>query len=102
MNAGGGALQIVAVNKDAEFVDIQNVGGTAVNLIGWRLVSEKGNQVCALGGSIGPGVVLRIWAMAEDGGQGGYNCGFGNNIWNNSEPDAAVLYEQSGNEVARR
>jgi hypothetical protein len=46
------------------------VRGTAANPIGWQLVSEKWNQVCALGGSIGAGTVLRIWAMTEDAGQG--------------------------------
>jgi len=25
--------------------------------------------------------------------RGGYNCGFGSNIWNNSESDPAVLYD---------
>jgi len=45
--------------------------------------------------------VLRIWAMAEDAGQGGYNCGFGTNIWNNSKSDPAVRYDAVGHEVDR-
>ena len=73
-----------------------------MDLSGWRLVSEKGNQACGLGGQIGPGATLRIWAMAEDAGQGGFNCQFGSNIWNNSDPDPAVLYDPSGAEVSRR
>jgi hypothetical protein len=99
---GIGKLIIVGVDKRAEFVDIQNAGDGAIDLGGWKLVSEKGNQVCFLGGQIAPGVVLRIWALAEDAGQGGFNCQFDSNIWNNSEPDAAVLYDASGNEVARQ
>jgi len=43
----------------------------------------------------------RGWALASDAGQGGYNCGFGSNIWNNSEPDAAVLFNADGQEVSR-
>ncbi|MBP9503434.1 MAG: lamin tail domain-containing protein [Candidatus Promineofilum sp.] len=89
------------MNKKAEYVDIQNNGGSEVNLSGWILRSEKGNQDCALGGVIGPGQVLRIWAMASDAGEGGYNCGFGTNIWNNSESDPAVLIDPSGAEVSR-
>lgn len=95
------APAILAVDKRAEFVDIQNTGSQAQDLTGWVLVSEKGNQRCSLGGVIEPGATLRIWAMAKDAGQGGYNCGFGENIWNNSENDPAVLYDGNGAEVVR-
>ena len=55
-----------------------------------------------IGGNHQPSEMLRIWAMAEDAGQGGYNCGFGDNIWNNDEPDPAVLVDAAGNEVDRK
>ena len=83
-------------------MDIQNTGGSDQDLGGWVLVSEKGNQACGLGGVLPAGASLRIWAMASDGGQGGFNCGFGSNIWNNSDPDPAVLYDATGAEVSRR
>jgi hypothetical protein len=54
-----------------------------------------------LDGVLNPGATLRVWAMAEDAGQGGYNCGFGTNIWNNSESDPAALYDASGQLVDR-
>lgn len=93
---------IVAVNKSAEFVDIQNVGGTDQDLAGWVLVSELGNQTCGLGGVLSAGQTLRIYALAEDTHLGGFNCGFGTNIWNNSESDPAALYDANGNLVDRR
>jgi uncharacterized protein YgiM (DUF1202 family) len=93
---------IVSVNKRAEYVDIRNDGGTDQNLQGWTLVSERGNQSCPLGGVLSPGGTLRIWALASDANQGGYNCGFGNDIWNNDESDPAVLYDANGREVSRR
>jgi len=40
--------------------------------------------------------------MVEDAGQGGYNCGFGSNIWNNDERDPAILFDASGSEVDRK
>ena len=95
-------LVIAAVDKRSEFVDIRNDGSAPIDLGGWRLVSEKGNQSCSLGGTIQPGQSLRIWAMAQDAAQGGFNCQFGDNIWNNSDPDPAVLYDPNGNEVFRR
>lgn len=99
--ASSGQVVITNVNKSQEYVDIFNQGGVAVSLDGWMLRSEKGNQDCGLGGVLAPGQALRIWAMAEDAGQGGFNCGFGSNIWNNSEPDPAVLFDSNGSEVSR-
>ena len=97
----GPNIRIIGVDKQAEFVDIRNDGDQPQDLGGWVLVSEKGDQKCTLGGVINPGEVLRIWAMTEDAGQGGYNCGFGSDIWNNSEPDPAALYDNAGQLVAR-
>jgi hypothetical protein len=49
---------------------------------------------------LGPGETLRVWAMA-DAGPGGFNCGYGDNIWSNSKPDAAVLFDAGGAAVSR-
>jgi hypothetical protein len=97
----GGALEIAAVNKGDEYVDIRNASSAAVDLGGWMLRSERGMQDCALGGVIEAGATLRIWAMAADAAQGGFNCGFDDNIWNNSESDPAVLFGPGGVEVDR-
>jgi micrococcal nuclease len=94
-------VTISAVDKSAEYVDLLNTGSQAVDLTGWILRSEKGFQDCPLAGVIQPGETLRVWALASDAGQGGYNCGFQSNIWNNSEPDPAVLIDPQGVEVAR-
>ena len=50
-----GSLVIVDVNKHDEYVDVRNDSLSPVALAGWRLLSERGNQDCALGGSIEPG-----------------------------------------------
>lgn len=94
----GAALIIVSVDKRAEYVVIRNTGGTDVDLRGWTLLSEKGNQACALGGILNAGASLTISAM---GTVAGYNCGFGNNIWNNSERDPAALIAPDGTVVDR-
>ena len=94
-------IQITSVDKRAEYVDIKNFGNNAVTLNGWMLRSEKGNQDCYLAGNLEPGVTLRIWALAADNEEEGYHCGKGSNIWNNSEPDPAVLFNDNGQEVDR-
>jgi len=96
-----GNVAIVALNKQAEYVDLRNNGAAAVDLSGWRLLSEKGSQECGLGGIIQPGKTLRVWAKAGPAGQGGYSCGHNENIWNNFEPDAAILFDAAGVVVSR-
>lgn len=98
----GPIVSIVFVNKGDEYVDIRNNTQQDISLDGWRLLSERGSQDCSLSGVLGAGQTLRIWAMSEDAGQGGFNCGFGSNIWNNSESDPAVLFDAQGNQVDRR
>lgn len=97
----GANVQIVAVDKRAEYVDLANYGDQPQDLAGWRLVSERGNQECRLEGVLNAGATLRVWAMAEDRDRGGYNCGFGTNIWNNRESDPAALYDAAGQLVDR-
>ncbi|WKZ40517.1 MAG: thermonuclease family protein [Anaerolineales bacterium] len=92
-------LVIIFVNKEAEYADIQNRSNAPINLAGWRLVSEKGSQSCTLSGMIQPGETLRVWAGPDAGP--GFNCGFGSNIWNNSESDPGVLYNPQNIEISR-
>lgn len=98
---GDSHIIITAVDKSAEYVDLGNTGDQAINLSGWVLLSENGNQSCDLAGLIEPGAVLRVWARTADADQGGFNCGFGRAIWNNSDPDPAALYDPAGALVDR-
>jgi hypothetical protein len=95
-------LVIARVEKQMEFVDIQNIGGAPQDLTGWLLRSEKGSQDCPLGGTIQPGETLSVWAQTKDGDKGGFNCGFDGPIWNNDESDPAVLFDAAGREVDRK
>ena len=92
------SVEIIAVNKPAEYVEIQNFSQTPVNLRGWRLVSETGNQSCNLRGTLAPNAVLRIWARR---GNPGFDCQFPNDIWRDNQADPAVLYNPQGEEVSR-
>lgn len=95
-------LVIARVEKQMEFVDIQNIGGAPQDLTGWLLRSEKGSQDCPLGGTIQPGETLSVWAQTKDGDKGGFNCGFDGPIWNNDESDPAVLFDAADREVDRK
>jgi len=89
---------ILAVNKVDEYVDIKNIGSAKINLEGWVLLSERGNQRCPLSGSIDPGDTLRIWAGKS---KDGFSCRFKDPIWNNLVSDPAVLLNPEGEEVDR-
>ena len=93
-----GSVQILAVNKAMEYVDLQNLGPVPVDLAGWKLVSQTGNQSCRLRGMLGPNDILRVWAGK---GSSGFSCKFSVNIWNDSQSDPAVLYNAQGQEVSR-
>ena len=98
LSVAAGSLIIYGANKEAEFVDLQNVGETAIDLTGWRLVSEQGNQECKLAGTIQPYEILRVFSASE---QPGFSCGFDQPIWNDSELDPAILYDPDGYEADR-
>ncbi|HSL46921.1 MAG TPA: lamin tail domain-containing protein [Anaerolineales bacterium] len=91
-------VMIISVDKAAEYVEIQNNTQAAINLRGWRLVSETGNQSCPLRGTLEPDEVLRIWARR---GNPGFDCQFNDYVWRNDVPDPAVLYNPEGEEVSR-
>jgi len=99
-SASGVPIAIIGVDKLNEFVDIQNVGKVAVNLSGWLLVSETGNQACALEGVLRSGQRLRVWSTVSMD-HPGFSCDFPKNIWKNNEADPAVLYNPDGQEVSR-
>ena len=93
-------VMIVSVDKRVEYVDIQNMGSADIDLAGWILVSERGHQECYLSSILKAGEMLRIWSGSAQGD--GFSCGYNSPIWNNSEPDAAVLYNAQGVEVSRK
>lgn len=93
-----GSVVIVTVDKAAEYVEIQNLTPVEVNLRGWRLVSERGNESCPLRGTLASNEVLRIWSRRGDPG---FDCRLGREIWRDNEADPAVLYNPQGEEVSR-
>lgn len=95
------AITVIRVNDRQEYADIRNNSAAPIDLSGWMLRSEKGQQDCSLGGVINPNEVLRVWARAKDVGNGGFNCQFGGNIWNNQDKDPAVIIDPNGIEIHR-
>lgn len=94
-------IEILELDKGAEFVDIINNGNTDVNIGGWTLVSEKGNQtfVFPSGYTLKAGQVSRL-TSGDLKGTGDFTMA-DTTIWNNSDYDPAVLYDGNWNEIDR-
>lgn len=76
-------VTIVAINKAAETVTLQNVSASSVNLSGWTMCSITGGQTHPISGSLAPG---ESRVFTNPSGQ----------IWNNSLPDPGALYTPEG------
>lgn len=89
---------ISLLDKKAELVTLQNTTKSDVNLQGYRLVSEKGNQIYDF-----PNYLLKAGASIKvaSGDATGDLKWTAQNMWNNSETDPAALYDSNGVLVSR-
>lgn len=91
-------ILISHLDKRAELVTIQNTTQSDVNLQGYKLLSEKGNQ-----SFIFPSYLLKAGASVKvaSGDASGDLKWTTQNMWNNSDPDPAALYDSRGVLVSR-
>lgn len=89
---------ISLLEKGNELVTIKNTTTADVNLQGYKLVSEKGNQIYVF-----PNYLLKAGASVKvaSGDATGDLKWVSQNVWNNSETDPAALYDISGVLVSR-
>lgn len=89
---------IEKIDKRAEVVTIRNKSQQDVNLRGYVLVSETGNQSFTF-----PDFLLKSGSSmtVSSGDMTGDLLWTTANIWNNSKPDPGVLYDPSGKVVFR-
>lgn len=94
-----GSIWISDVNEKMEYVDLFNNSTADIDLKGWYLVSERGDQVCPLDTTLKVGKTLRVFSQK---GKNGFNCNSPEPIWHNTNQDPAVLYDPAGNTIARK
>ncbi len=81
-------VRIVAIDKQAETVTLENNSAAPVALDGWLMCSLTGAQEHpGIGGTLAPG---ESRVFPNDG----------NNIWSNSDPDPGALYDAQGQLVS--
>ncbi|GAW92475.1 lamin tail domain-containing protein [Calderihabitans maritimus] len=100
--AGTGGVEIADIDLKGEVVTIKNTGGAAVDISGWKLVSEKGNQTFTFpsGTVIPAGEILKI--VSGPNAQAGPSTLVWTKryIWNN-KGDPGALYDAQGKLVSR-
>jgi len=94
---------IVARTESDEYVEISNLGSTPVDLAGWVLKDISGSPSFTFPSYIlQPGQVARVYTNEIHSEYGGFSFGSGTAVWNNSNPDTAVLYDAQGKEMSRK
>ncbi len=87
-----------------EYVEITNLGEQPQNLAGWKLkdISEGYPSFTFPSYILAPDESIRVYTNEYHPEWGGFSFEYGRAIWNNSEPDVAVLYDSQSKEVSRR
>lgn len=94
-------VKITALDKKAEYVEITNRSTNTVDISGWKMVSETGNQSFTFpaGTLIKSYQTIRL-TSGDAQGTGDFTMAY-TYIWNDNTLDPAVLYDNNNNEVSR-
>ncbi|MCH8109921.1 MAG: lamin tail domain-containing protein [Chloroflexi bacterium] len=87
-----------------EYVEIVNLGGTAQDLLGWRLadIADGSPEFEFPSWMLEPGEAIRVYTNEAHPEWGGFSFGRGKAIWSNDDPDEAGLFNQTGELVSRK
>ena len=110
--ASGSDIQITHIFYDGlvfrvesdEYVEITNLGDQPQDLAGCVLmdISEGYPSFTFPSYILAPGKSIRVYTNEYHPEWGGFSFEYGRAIWNNNEPDVAVLYNSQGEEVSRK
>ena len=98
-----GSLVISTIDLSAEVVTIMNNSEKVVNLTGWKLVSEAGNQAFSFpsGTTLPAGETLKVVSGKNAKAETNVLVWTDSNIWNN-DGDPGALYNAEGQLVSRK
>ncbi len=95
---------LVPKAESDEYVEITNLGDQAQDLAGWVLkdISEGYPLFTFPSYILAPGESVRVYTNEYHPEWGGFSFEYGRAVWNNGEPDVAVLYNSQQEEVSRK
>lgn len=87
-----------------EYVQITNLGNRSQDLHGWVLmdISEGYPSFAFPSYILASGESIRVYTNEIHPEYGGFSFGYGQAIWNNTDPDEAGLYDADGRLISRR
>ena len=87
-----------------EYVEITNLGDQPQDLTGCVLrdISDGYPSFTFPSYILAPGKSIRVYTNEYHPEWGGFSFEYSRAIWNNSEPDVAVLYDNQGKEISRK
>jgi hypothetical protein len=87
-----------------EYVEITNLGDVPQDLEGWVLrdISEGYPSFTFPSYILGSGESIRVYTNEIHPEWGGFSFWYSKAVWNNTDPDVAVLYNAEGQEVSRK
>ena len=93
----------IRLGEPDEFVQIRNYGTAPQNLSRWTLknLSRSLQPFTFPGYVLEPGAVVRVYTNEVHWEWGGFSVGYGAEIWSDTTPNTAALYDASGNEASR-
>ncbi len=96
------AVKIESVDNKDDHILLRNGGKRAVDVGGWYIVSDRGNQIFVLpaGTVIGAGETLDVGSESSD--MPGDLTWPDSKVWHKTKDDTALLYDVYGREVDRR
>jgi len=95
---------VVSRVESDEYVEITNLGTESQDLAGWVLkdISEGYPSLVFPSYVLESGDSIRVYTNEYHPEWGGFSFGSGKAVWNNTEPDTAVLYNAQGQEISRK
>ncbi len=95
---------LVPYVESDEYVEITNLGDQPQELTGCVLmdISEGYPSFTFSSYILAPGKSIRVYTNEYHSEWGGFSFEYSQPIWNNSEPDVAVFYNNQGEEVSRK
>lgn len=87
-----GSVEITYIDKKGEWLEIRNGTDRLLDLRDWKILSERGGEICTLAGQLAPLATMIVWSQWGPN----FACNMEFPMWDDLLDDSALLYSPSG------